>query len=671
MISAHKMLHLHDGALDRHPDGSQNFQAQASDLSLQASFTPQADGTVRVSGLLTKVTGRDRAILLRYTLPMKTEGAVFGCNLDEAQHVGPDTRALVGTIFPVAAMTQGGGCAALAIPPTCPCCFGMTGTEAGLAVEFYLGLAADTKRFPNQARFEFLIYSAQADWPFRSALARYYELAPEFYTPRVRGGGFWNKHEPGNIDAALPFYRFQVLSSRELSAAEMQRRGGFGLLSFYYLLVGNRRIKDLPETPKNYEAAMKVFQDLARHGGQPPKDEKRPETLASTELIARCACQSADGRYILHKMAKGDTGSEGDKDSESAKATKVKKTAKVKRKHDAESKELTFIMNPNPDLFADRGSDTVGGLTIRACQELLAAGPGDGFEFDSLGGRWPAHLNFRRDHFPYARYPLTFDDQGRVAIHNYISHYECIETLRALTRAQNKFLFGNGIYTYERTPGADNYEHHNSQQNGRFFLAALLDVLGRENSGLFERTSLEQMRAMAGSKLFTMVMYQWDDPEFLRVQMNRNLVYAIFGMPSDKHNGYVISPAFARDRQLIEWFVKNCRRLQEAGWQPVTHARASLPDVACERYGSSETVYFTAMNFASEARDCDLVIDLNALAGTLHQGGIPRLQEIARDATISTAINGGECRVRLRLPPNETQIIQVQYSGPTSSDTLR
>ena len=101
-------------------------------------------------------------------------------------------------------------------------------------------------------------------------------------------------------------------------------------------------------------------------------------------------------------------------------------------------------------------------------------------------------------------------------------------------------------------------------------------MLGRENSALFERTSLEQMRAMAGSKLFTMVMYKWDDPQLLRAQMNRNLVYGVFGAPSDKRTGYVNSPAFARDRELIEWSVKNCRLLQSAGWQPVTHARVNI-----------------------------------------------------------------------------------------------
>jgi len=87
---------LHDGTVDRHADGSQTFRTQADDLSLEATFTPNADGSVRVRGLLKSNTGRDRAIVLRYGLPMKAEGAVFGCDTGATLRVGPDTRASVG-----------------------------------------------------------------------------------------------------------------------------------------------------------------------------------------------------------------------------------------------------------------------------------------------------------------------------------------------------------------------------------------------------------------------------------------------------------------------------------------------------------------------------------------------------------------------------------------------
>lgn len=660
-FKAHRATSLREGVVERRPDGSQFFRAQAEDLLLEASFIPKADGSVRVNGLLRNATGKDRAIILRYVLPMTSDSALFDCDLGESQQVGRATEPRVGTIFPIATMTQTNLCLALAIPPTFPCCFGMTGAQQGLGVEFYLGLVVETKRFPNQARFEFLIFAAEAGWPFRSALARYYELFPEYYMPRGEGGGLWNKHEPGNIDVALPLYRFQVLMPRELPPSEIQRRKDLGLLSFYYLLVGNRKVKGLSAPPTNYGTAMKAFEDYGHREVRKSPDQTRPEMKATADLIARSACKSADGRYVLHKVAKGDTGAEGDKEGEDAPGPKAAPARKNSRRAaKGESNELTFIVNPNPDLFADQGQETVGGLTMAFCKKQLETAPLDGFEFDSLGGRWPAHLNFRRDHFPYARYPLTFDEQGWVALHNCISHYECIETLRTLTRERGQYLFGNGIYTYARKSGADNYEHYNSRENGRFFLAALLDVLGRENSALFERKSLEQMRAMAGRKLFTMVMYKWDDPQLVHAQMNRNLVYGVFGTPSDKQTGYVNSPAFARDREVLEWSVKNCRLLQTAGWEPATHAHVNSPDVGCERYGNGDTVYFALNNFANEPHDCELTIDLTALAMPTRRAGSVRMREIARKSTIATEIEGGKCHVRLWLRPDEAQIVEVQ-----------
>src|SRR5690606_37000022 len=72
----------------------------------------------------------------------------------------------------------------------------------------------------------------------------------------------------------------------------------------------------------------------------------------------------------------------------------------------------------------------------------------DGSYVDSLGANWPAVLNYRRDHFTYARYPLTFDKDGRVALQNSISHYEYLETLRQRMRAIGRLILGNGVYSY-------------------------------------------------------------------------------------------------------------------------------------------------------------------------------------------------------------------------------
>jgi hypothetical protein len=638
-------------------DGSQSYHAQQDDLSLDAQFTPQADGTVRVRGLLRNADGKDRAVILRYVLPMRALGARIEHELSDGTTVEPTTQTL-GTVFPLVAMASGNRCGVLAIPPRFPCCFGMTGSAEGLGVEFYLGLTPATKQFPNQATFEFLMYTADAAAPFRSALARYFALFPEYYQRRFQRSGFWDRQEKGDIGEALHLYRYEDLS---MGGAEfrpnLERNRSHGVLSFGYQLVGQREMKRLPELPEDYDGLMRVYAEAARElRANPDKVGAKSWEPPVPDVIERCACTDANGHYVHQALTV------------------------------AGKNSIKFIMNPNPDLFADSGLPTVGSASIAHCAEALKQYPLDGIDLDSIGGRWPATLNFRRDHIPYARYPLTFDYQGRVALHNRISHYEFMEKLRALLHAQGKYFFANGIDTYQRTPepetpqrlgpadgeryvAVDTFhrkgahaEHYNSCDNGRFFLAALLDTGGRENTAPLERRRLERYRTMMGPKLFTMLLYKWEDPELLRAQMNRALAYAIFAAPNDLQNVGYLTPrnGYHRDKQLLEWFVSNARLLQDAGWEPVTHARVSSTDVSCERFGSSQTVYFALLDFVDQARTCDLAIDLKALGVPAERSQSIDVREIAQGAKIESHVEEARCCVHLRLEPDRTQVIAVK-----------
>ena len=90
---------------------------------------------------------------------------------------------------------------------------------------------------------------------------------------------------------------------------------------------------------------------------------------APADLIARCACKTAEGHYVLHKFAKEETGAEGDKEGETGPAAPAKPVRKkARRAVEGEGNELTFIMNPNPELFADQGQETAGGTGKRHFQ---------------------------------------------------------------------------------------------------------------------------------------------------------------------------------------------------------------------------------------------------------------------------------------------------------------
>lgn len=613
-------------------DGGRVYTVHAGDVVLAATFAPEK-GAIRVSGEVKNPRGDERALVVRYEVPLALTEDVFQSDLSQSVIIGKDKSGL-GTVYPLGALTGKEGGLALAIPPSFPTCFGVKGSPQGLAIEFYLGVVPDTVAFPNSARFEFYIFPAEAKWGFRSALATYYATFPEFYKRKFEGAGFWNWQEKGDIDYALNLFRYQGIPRGRTFQQDLDRNKRLGLLTFDYVIVGQREIRDLPTLPKNYE---EVIAELARLSATWKED---PKAFAQKNahwrdrdlplLIESSAVTEADGNFRFR-----------------ARETTWGKNS------------LTFTINPNPDLFKDKDIPTVGATTLETIRGWYANDPIDGIMIDSLGNQWPSTLNFRKDHFPYARYPLTFDEEGRVALHNQVSHYEFVESLRHLSDENHKLLFANGITRY----ASPQPEHYNGKENGRFFLAALLDTAGREITATLDRDVLEFFRACMGTKLFTVLLYKWNDPHEVKRQMNRALVYDVFAGPLrcflDDVSYLKSQDGYFRDKDLLEWFVAQARTLHEAGWQPVTYATTDRPEVAIERYGEGDVVYFAISNFGFAPVEAEVRIDLAALKMSPQSGEMSHIREVAHGLKVSDSTEGNINIVKLKLAPDEAHILKL------------
>lgn len=644
-FKAKKELELSKGTVTQNGNATR-FAAQGDDVSLSATFTPAGDGTLQVTGEIAEARPDDRAILVRYVVPVPKDDAVFQNDLSQSVKIDAATKAL-GTIFPIAATTGPDWGISLSIPPTHPCCFGMIGNTGGLGLEFYLGVTPKTNAFPQRARFAFVIDSALPGWGFRSALNRYYQRYPDFYHPRLTGAGFWNWNDPAEIDQptsfvddAMKLYRVHGTPHTATFAAQVARDNRDGVLTFDYQIVGMRELVNLPTLPANYDAAMDTFHQFSQQwyeqgpGGPLQKKYINPNGRNQDlpHLVDQCVVNDADGHYRL----------------------RIRSSAWG-------ANSVTFTMNPNPDLFKDKGIPTVGSTTLDVVGKWFATEPSGGVHMDSLGYQWPACLNYREDHFPYARYPLTFDKDGRIALHNMISHYEFLEDMRALAIKNNKFVFGNGIDIYEND---EMQEHYNSLKNGRFFLAAQIDAAGREiEDDVPDRERLDAFRTCMGPKLMTEVLYKWTDPDMVKLEMNRALVYDIFAAPNrwvgDKVSYLTAPNGYARDKSLLEWFSEKARLLHDAGWQPITYAQANSPDVAVERYGSGDVFYFALINLGSGPVDCQLDVDMKALHLSPRSGVMSAFTEVANQTSIKAMTEGNVGHVRLLLQPNRAQIIKL------------
>ena len=657
-----------------------SYDCEGEGVRLHAQFSVR-DAFVQVTGELENTRQDERAVILDYLIPPASPDAVFSNALDQSL---PMARAAEyeGNVFPIAAMCDKEVGIAVAIPPSEPRVFGMVGDAKGMSVRFYLGLSPLPKRFPHRASFVFVLYPVEPAWGFRSALSRYYSFFPDYYTPRLKRDGLFMFQMGDRVPANIDQYGFNLVESQwkqDVLDSAIVRDEKCGIATFPYLIVGQREIKFLPAIPKDYAEAMAVYASwsVAHHAGHALTKENSASQgdIHLKEEVESSACKTADGKYCL-----------------------------VLRNTPWGENSVSFKMNPNPDLFRDQNRPTVAGYAFELMDQWLEQHPQyAGMFVDSLGANWPALLNYRKDHFAYARYPLSFDPQGRVALQNDLSHYEYVETLRAKMRATGRLVLANGVYAYkskgappkavrpkgaaakgaaskgtapkgagakaverqaidtklnEFTAQGTPPEHYRAGTKlGRFFCSALLDVASSEAGVRANVERCQDVRVFMGKKHYAFLNYSWDDAAQVEEFVNKSLCYGIFASTStnffsgvqyeNRPNGYL------RDKKLLDWYVPLVRTLSRAGWEPVRYATVEPSDVSCERFGSGGVVYYTLYNDSKSKVACTLRVDLKSL-GFDEKAAV--LGEIGRGTPLARPTGDSAA---LELEPKRTCVIRI------------
>lgn len=602
------------------------------DLRLHAEFVP-GGGFVRVNVTLTNLRSGERGFIVDYSIPLTGSG-LFSNSLNDSRRLDAGSPEVEGNVYPIATLAQDRGALAAAIPPDSPCIFGMTGGSSGLTLRFYLGASPLTKTFPNQARFSFIVFPVERGWEFRRALASYYSFFPDYYEVRTRRYGYLMFGAGTTERPDMDFYALNRVALGETLETELQRDDSHGIASVVYTNAGTQELTDLPALPRDLDEAWKAYQDIC--GAVAEEWTQGGSNPTPCELIESSSCGLSGGKYVMSVRYTG-------------------------WGHNS----ISFKTNPNPALFAGTKRN-IGDVTLKKVARLFEEHPSlDGVCVDSLGANWPATLNYRKDHFEWARYPLTVGPGGRPALHNQISFCEYLDALRALLRPAGRILYGNGIYTY-RSNWTIEPEHYRGRgvTLGRFFMAARVDVASSEAGVRANQDRFEFVRAAMGRKLYSLSNSEWDDIEGTRRWFNRCLLYTVFGENVRKYNSdpAKIRPyhpdGYARDREMITWFMRNVRLLADAGWEPVTGAAVEpvsvKEPVLIERYGSGRVVYLAVMNDGKSG-------GVGAVRFDRAELGLP-----AGDVTIDEIAQGvpvrvlGPDRVELPLEPSRTCILRIR-----------
>ena len=186
-------------------------------LQVQARLTGDRE-CLRVEGVLQDTTGRDRAIGLRFSLPLDATGWTWWDDAGDRREIKPaavyrntyNCKSGVGecSIYPwsaVSAPSQGGlSPQATGTPPPGlslalplsqgPRVFIIQHDQgaADLSLTFFFGLSKLAGSNPGKAPFSFVLYRHDGTWGMRSAMERYYRLFPESFVKRPTFEGYLN-----------------------------------------------------------------------------------------------------------------------------------------------------------------------------------------------------------------------------------------------------------------------------------------------------------------------------------------------------------------------------------------------------------------------------------------------------------------------------------------------
>jgi hypothetical protein len=620
---------LPDGSLSEQGNKTEFTCRKNGDLLLKASFTP-GQGYILVTGEVVNLLQKDRGVILDYCVPVFGGNVTFSGDLNSNVIHSADMKESESSLYPVAAMCGEKAAVAMAIPPMDPRFFGAVANADGLVMRFYLGMTPETKQFPDRASFSFIIYPVDREWGFRDALSRYYRFYPDYYTRRVRPGELILGLLGTNEWPDMEHYAFNRVGLGRSAQLEMARDTKHNILSLGNMNVGTAEITGLPGKPANEAEAEAIYREQCESTDE--EHEMGGPNPGIAELVRSSACKNPNGSYVL-----------------SVRYTQL-------------GNGIAFKTNPNPGLYGDRMT-CQGKKWLLAMDDWISKFPLiDGAFVDSLGANWPAVLNYNREHFKYARLPLTFDPKGRVALANSLSHYEFLDALRTKLRATNRYLTGNGVYAYISGRTAPEHPRDGRVWIDRFFIASLLDMATSEGGVRSGLPRIRNARVNMGPKVYCLLNREWPEQtvDEMKDWFNQTLVYGVIANNTlyyEPDGGKSYYPeTYERDKDLIAWFMPKVTLLAASGWEPVTCAGTDDRTVLLERFDRGDAVYFTVLSEAAEPKTCALTIDTKALGF----GNKFSIEEISGQSSLENKGNG---KILLKLTPKRTAIIALKKTS--------
>jgi len=409
----------------------------------------------------------------------------------------------------------------------------------------------------SEAPFRFLVYPHDPRWGFRSALQRYYDFFPEFFTNRIPGdkqGGWFVWGQMQKMEGALAAGFRPHWGPSGAEAVKWDNENGTIPLQYIEAEFYQQTMGDYTELP-SLEVALDRLRKVA--AGDPAELAKYGKLNYSHSYVPGKWVKEHSFHEALQVVSQATLNSMSH-DFDGVPAHGMGKYSWMGES----GLGVIFPCNLDPDIPKGKGWFCREVYLETGLQEMEAAGAHyDGIALDSFGGYGQlSRANYRREHFQYVDTPLTFSALDRKpVIAMFTSSVEWVRDLAQRMHDRKLVLMANCSWGTTTTPA------------WLTFAAPYLDIFGAE-APLFGDPDF--IRAIARTKLCTDLPYE-PVPDW---QLQRNQLHGIF-------------PGHGNEPETMAQFAPQFRDLAQAGWEPLTYATAMPSKVRVERYGNFLVVH--------------------------------------------------------------------------------
>lgn len=608
-------------------------------LEFEATYR-SLPGAIGLKGFIHDLSATDRAITVRFALPVDAVGGVWWQDLLSRETIGDGNYANVRSTgvgatgstsaFPWGAISAAPGELCLGVPMNHFVVHRITydGQARSFAVDFDFGLSPLTKAFPSRADFSLVIYTADPHWGFRSATAGYYALFPDAFVRRAEKEGLWMPFtDIAKVQDPEDFnFAFQE-GAPNVAWDETHGADSFKYISPHWAMLWMPEQQERP-TPEFVQ--QKLAEDLK---------SDNPSTRRAAEIIVNCAAKNAQGGYQYT----------------------------IGQAHWAPHKTgylgwyAMFAANADPDLAQHgkgptTGSDTMANVDSNLASYSKPAAFLDGFYFDGVDER-PLD-NYAAEQFQYAEAPLTFSkDTRRPILCGAFTSYKFVKRVAEKMWASKRLTMANGIPSqfpfslyYLDIGGSEQEPSIEKEPVPRSYLAYARALMYHKPLVLLYKPRLEER-------------FDRDLSPYLVDYMNACLPYAaepslfmIFSNtdPSFYYNFWERPDWYNKYRSIFVDYVPLVKRLALAGWEPVTNARASDPSIVVERFGKSD-LHLVTYNPAREG--APLSFDLEVASGLPAKSLSTAVNLVDGTAVPTSPGPEGTVRMHLTLAPRCSAVI--------------